>query len=205
MLCLCGKPTNGSWHCVQDPCCGFSCPKGEEWLYDRAVKMFLATKQARPKCCPVMPESSERNPTKFKVVLPPAGATFKVNFTEYIFPDFGCPSFECPKGEDGCTYFVLGDRPIIDIPRCQHGAPCLKVWEEGPNKGRWSLSCPEIRENSCSFFQWFEPEDSVVELDGEEVKAEFDRLDEEYPCSIPSCFERERERHMKRFDVADVM
>ena len=203
MLCLCGKPTNGSWHCVQDPSCGFSCPKGEEWLCDRAVKMFLATKQARPKCCPVTPESSERNPTKFKVDLAPGRGILTPCGIEYIFRDFGRPSFECPKGEDGCGYFEWGDVPLVDVPRCQHGAPCLKVWEEGPNKGRGSISCPEFMENSCSFFHWLEPEDCVQDLDGEEVKAEFVRLDEEYPCPIPSWFERERERHMKRFKVID--
>ena len=38
-------------------------------------------------------------------------------------------------------------------------------------------------------------------LDGEEVKTEFFRLVEEYPCPIHSWFERERESHMKRFEV----
>ena len=73
MLCLCGKPTDGFWRCEQDPGCGFSCPEDEVWLYDRAVKKFLATKQDRPKCCAVTPEASERNYAKFGVLLVPNG------------------------------------------------------------------------------------------------------------------------------------
>ena len=204
MLCLCGKPTDGFWRCDQDPGCGFSCPEGEVWLYDRAVKKFLATKQDRPKCCTVTPEASERNYAKFGVVLVPNGVCIDVLSSGCSFPDFGRPFFKCPKGEDGCTYFALGDKAIIDVPLCQHGEPCrlLKVWAEGPNKGRWSLSCPEFRENSCGFFQWFKTAD-WWELDGKKVDDEFRRLDEENPCSLSSSFEWERQRHMKRLDITE--
>ena len=208
MLCLCGKPTDGFWRCVQDPSCGFSCPKGEEWLYDRAVKKFLATKQDRPKCCAVTPEASERNDTKFKVLLPPNGAGVDLDCSAYTFPNFGCPYFACPKEKDRCTYFAQGDKAIVDVPLCQHVKPCNLLsdcWSKGPNKGRWFLSCPELRKNSCGFFQWVEPEDYLWELDGKKVDDEFRRLDKEYPCSISSCFEWERQRHMKRFEVTDEM
>ena len=205
MLCLCGKSTNGSWRCVQDPSCGFSCPEGEEWLYDRAVKKFLATKQDRPKCCAVTPEASERNVAKFKVLLPPNGTSINVDCIAFHFPDFGSPYFVCPKEKDPCTYYGQGDKPFEDVPLCQHGKPCnlLKVWSKGPNKGRWFLECPEFV--SCGFFQWVKPEDYVRELDGKEVDAEFRRLDKKYPCSIYSWFEWERERHLKRFEVTDEM
>ena len=165
----------------------------------------MATKQDRPKCCAVTPEASERNVTKFKVLLPPNAVTINLECSVYTFPDFGCPYFVCPKEKDRCTYSADGDKAIIDVPLCQHGKPCslLPVCAKGPNKGRWFLSCPVS--DSCGFFQWVEPEDYLWELDGKKVDDEFRRLDKEYPCSISSCFEWERQRHMKRFEVTDEM
>ena len=207
MLCLCGKPTNAFWRCDQDPNCGFSCPEDEAWLHDRAVKKFLATKQDRPKCCTVTPEASERNYAKFGVSLVPNRVYIDVLSSGCSFPNFGRPSFTCPKGEDGCAYFEWGDEVIIDLPLCQHGEPCslLKVWVEGPNKGRWFLCCPEFKENSCGFFQWFKTSD-WWELDGKKVDDEFRRLDEEnpFPASLSSSFERERQRHLERLDIKKV-
>ena len=195
MLCLCGKPTDAFWHCDQDPGCHFSCPEDEAWIYDRAVKKFLATKQDRPKCCTVTPEASERNYAKFEVSLVPNGVS-----RGCWLPDFGRPFFACPKG---CAYFAWGDKAIIDVPLCQHGEPCslLKVMIEGPNKGRWFLCCPEFRENSCGFFQWFKTSD-WWELDGKKVDAEYHRVDEENPFSTSrsSSFKRERQECLERVE-----
>ena len=203
MLCLCGKSTDAFRRCDQEPSCHFTCPEDEAWIYDRAVKKFLATKQDRPKCCGVTPEASERNYAKFGVSLVPNGVYLDVLSRGCCFPNFGRPFFECPKGEDGCAYFAWGDEALIDVPLCKHGESCrlLKVWEEGPNKGRWFLCCPEFRENSCGFFQWLKTSD-WWELDGKKVTDEFRRLDEENPFygTRSSRFERERQRYLERVE-----
>ena len=203
MLCLCGKPTDAFRRCDQEPSCHFICPEDEAWIYDRAVKKFLATKQDRPKCCGVTPKASERNYAKFGVSLVPNAVYLDVLSRGCCFPNFGRPFFECPKGEDGCAYFGWGDEALIDVPLCKHGESCrlLKVWEEGPNKGRWFLCCPEFRENSCGFFQWFKTSD-WWELDGKKAVDEFRRLDEENPFygTHSSSFERERQRYLERVE-----
>ena len=203
MLCLCGKPTDAFRRCDQEPSCHFTCPEDEAWIYDRAVKKFLATKQDRPKCCGVTPKASERNYAKFGVSLVPNAVYLDVLSRGCCFPNFGRPFFECPKGEDGCAYFGWGDEALIDVPLCKHGESCrlLKVWEEGPNKGRWFLCCPEFRENSCGFFQWFKTSD-WWELDSKKAVDEFRRLDEENPFygTHSSSFERERQRYLERVE-----
>ena len=195
MLCLCGKPTDAFWCCDQDPSCLFSCPEDEAWIYDRAVKKFLATKQDRPKCCGVTPEASaERNYAKFEVAC---------DFTRCWMPNFGRPFFTCSNEKDRCGYFAWGDKAIIEVLLCQHGKPCTleKVRKEGPNKGRSFLCCPEHGKKKCNFFQWFEISDSR-ELDGKKVDDEFRRLDEEKPffASHSSSFERERQKCLDRVE-----
>ena len=152
MLCLHGKPAATSttekgtfWFCGEPSSCHFICSEEDAFLYDKAVKEFLATKQDRPKCCGVTPEASaDRNYARVRVVRDMS----KVNF--------GRPFFTCSK--DGCDYFEWGDEIIVTKPLCKHGKPCklLKVKKEGPNQGRNFLCCPERKKKSCKFFKWFE-------------------------------------------------
>ena len=87
ILCLHGEPAgtsttkNGTlWVCQQPSLCHFSCSEAKKHLYNRAVKRFLRTNQARPKCCGIAPDcgasktgfgrrgpSPERNYAKMKV------------------------------------------------------------------------------------------------------------------------------------------
>ena len=165
MLCLHGKPVAYSkkaecWFCNQRDIC-FHCPEDQAFLYDKAIKEFLATKQARPRCCGVTPEASaERNYAGFNVVR------------DITKTSFGRPFFTCSKYHDGCGYFEWGDEIIIPKPLCNHGKPCKirKVKKEGSNQGRNFLCCPEPREKSCKFFKWFETPEPV------EVTADEDPL-----------------------------
>ena len=202
MLCLCGKPTyetitenhGAFWQCGQDPSCHFICPEDEAWIYDKAVKEFLATKQDRPKCCGVTPDASAaRNYAEFGVV------------SDITKPYFGRPFFTCSKENDCCNYFAWGNEAIIEKPLCQHGKPCRleKVRKEGPNQGRSFLCCPHWGERKCEFFEWFETLGSR-ELDGKKVDDEFRRLDEENPFFSPlsgtlfSNFERGKQMCLER-------
>ena len=63
MLCLHGKPAvsstteNGTfWSCSEPSTC-FVCSEEEKYLYDKAIKAFLATKQDRPRCCGIVPSA----------------------------------------------------------------------------------------------------------------------------------------------------
>ena len=151
MLCLHGVPAASSttekgtsWFCAEPSRCHFTCSEKDVSLYDKAVKMFLATKQDLSKCCGVTPEASaERNYAKFRVVKDPMKA------------NFGRPFFVCSNDE--CDYFEWGDERIVEKPLCKHGKTCrlLKVKKEGSNQGRSFLCCPERGEKKCKFFKWF--------------------------------------------------
>ena len=132
MLCLHGEPVgtsttvNGTfWFCKQPSTCHLLCSEDNAFLYDKAVKEFLATNQPRPMCCSVEDVNSkqfddsvayERNYAKMKVV------------TDMEKASFGRPFFVCSK-ENGCKYFEWGDERIIAKPLCKHGKPSklLKV------------------------------------------------------------------------------
>ena len=172
MLCLHGKKAAYSkrgelWLCNQRDSCHFSCREDEAFLYDKAIKEFLATNQARPMCCGVTPEASaERNYARLEVVK------------DITKTSFGRPFFKCSKYIDGCDYFEWGDEYIIPKPICKHGKPCKirKVKKEGSNEGRNFLCCPEPREKSCKFFKWFEtPEPVEVTADEDPLVNEKDR------------------------------
>ena len=158
MLCLHGKPCRGnwvefSWECAQPSTCHFECPVGEDFMYDRAVKNFLAVKQPRPKCCVKIAGSYRRGET------PEAErnyAKMKLN-TDVEHYSLGRPYFVCSKQCDPCGYFAWGDGPIDEKPLCDHGKPSktIRVWEDGPNKYRRFFCCGERKkENICKFSQW---------------------------------------------------
>ena len=145
--------------------CHFKCSEDEAELYGKAVKKFLTTKQARPKCCAVkrflmkdgveIPEvTGVRNYAKMKVV------------TDMEKESFGRPFFVCSKRKERCNYFAWGDKIIVERPLCEHGNPSqlLTVKKEGPNKDRKFFGCAEQKENRCDFLEWFrgEPEDPLL-------------------------------------------
>ena len=179
MLCLHGKPTGATitpsgafWECGEHPSCHFTCHEKDAFLYDKAVKKFLATKQAHPKCCSVTPYSAERNYARIGVVMDIENA------------NFGRPFFTCSKNR--CGYFEWGDEIIIPKPLCQHGKPCKlgRVKEEGDNEGQNFLCCPEPRYKSCKFFRWLGtplPREPV-----EDTRDEFLRLNEACPFFSPT-------------------
>ena len=163
MLCLHGEEAgtstteNGTfWFCKQPSGCHFICPEEKAYLYDKAVKKFLATKQTQPMCCRAedanpkqTPDGSvlcERNYAKMRVV------------TDMEKASFGRPFFVCSKEKDKCNYFAWGDEYVIKTPLCKHGKPCRlrKVKKEGPNQDRYFFCCPEPKENRCKFFIWFD-------------------------------------------------
>ena len=164
MLCLHGKPAATSttekgtfWFCDEPFSCHFICSEEEAFLYDKAIKEFLATKQDRPKCCSVTPEASaERNYARIRVAKT---------------LNFGRSFFTCSKEKDRCDYFEWGDEIIIPKPLCQHGKPCKlqTARRENRNYGRKFLCCPEKKENRCRFFRWFntpsprEPDEDPLE------------------------------------------
>ena len=177
MLCLHGEKCyatstvkNGTfWYCKnRNSPCHFICSEDQADLYDKAVKEFLATKQARPKCCAVkIPEQRTmrtlvndggnveipevavvRNYAKMKVV------------TDMEKESFGRPFFVCSKKNERCDYFAWGDQIIVERPLCEHGKPSrlLTVKKEGPNKDQKFFGCAEQKENRCDFFEWFREE-----------------------------------------------
>ena len=162
MLCLHGEPAgtstteNGTfWFCKQPSKCHFLCSEDQAYLYGKAVKEFLATKQPRPMCCSTEnADSSSRNYAVMRVV------------TDMEKASFGRPFFVCSKENDKCNYFEWGDQRIIEKPLCKHGKPSrlLKVKKEGPNKDRCFFCCREPKENRCKFFKWLrgEPEDPLM-------------------------------------------
>ena len=154
MLCLHGKEAtkstteNGTfWFCNQPKKCHFLCSDEQTYIYDAAIKEFLATKQSVPKCC-----SGE---AKIKVV------------TDMEKQNFGRPFFVCGKEDDPCQYFEWGDQQIIEKPLCKHGKPSgLFRVKKGPNQDRMFFRCCEKeKENMCNFFKWFygpDPEDPLL-------------------------------------------
>ena len=154
MLCLHGTPAasstteNGSfWFCGEYDKCHFICPEDEGYLYDKAIRAFLATKQERPMCCAIDSSNpKERNYAKMRVV------------NDIQKANFGRPFFKCSKKDEKCEYFEWGDEIIIPKPLCKHGKPSKlqKVKKQGPNRGRTFFCCPEQFEESCKFFEWFD-------------------------------------------------
>ena len=174
MLCLHGTPAasstteNGSfWFCGEYPKCHFICPEEEGYLYDKAIRAFLATNQERPKCCAV--DYEERNFAKMFVVKDPQSK------------NYGRPFFKCPKKNERCEYFEWGDEIIIPKPLCKHGKPSKlrKVKKQGPNQGRTFLCCPEPLWESCKFFRWLDvtktPNSDVMEENTETPEYSVDR------------------------------
>ena len=161
MLCLHGEEAakstteNGTfWFCNQPEKCHFVCSDEQAYIYDAAIKEFLATNQPIPTCC--RGEKTPRRNAKMKVV------------TDMEKPNFGRPFFVCPKEDDPCKYFEWGDQQIIEKPLCKHEKPSglFTVKKEGPNKGRMFFRCREKeKENKCKFFKWFygpDPEDPLL-------------------------------------------
>ena len=169
-ICLCRKPTGGTFTknglCSWCSTCHFFCTEKDGFIYDQAVKKFLATKQPQPLCC--VGEGTSRNYAKMRVV------------TDTEKDSFARPFFVCSKEDDQCNYFAWGDQTIIPRPLCEHGKPCgiHKEWKEGPNKGRYFFSCAKSR-GPCKFFKWMETEDQR-EI-AEDTNAEFLRLNDEFP------------------------
>ena len=153
MLCLHGKPDvtstteNGTFWFCGEPCrCDFICSDEQAYLYEEAIKAFLATKQNRPACCRIG-TSEEYNYARLRVVR------------DAEKESFGRPFFTCSKENDRCNYFEWGDEIITPKPLCKHGkrSKLQKVKKEGPTNKGWSfLCCPEPRNESCKFFRWYE-------------------------------------------------
>ena len=144
---------NGTfWFCGEHPSCHFICSDEKLYLYDKAIQVFLAYNQERPKCCAVGEDYEERNFAKIGVV------------TDDKKENFGRPFFTCSKKDKRCGYFEWGDETIIPKPLCMHLKPCeiRKVKKEGPNHGRKFLCCPEPAEERCEYFRWFNANGSNV-------------------------------------------
>ena len=164
MLCLHGEPAgtsttkNGTfWYCKQfDSSCGFMCSEDRASLYDKAVKKFLATKQARPKCC-AREKPDECNVEIPKVAVERNYAKMKV-VTDKENESFGRPFFVCSKENDRCSYFEWGDECLVKRPLCKHGKPCElhTVEKEGPNYCRSFFRCLRPKNEDCKFFIWFD-------------------------------------------------
>ena len=183
-ICLCRKPPGGTFTenglCTECSFCHFFCTEEDEFIYDQAVKKFLATKQPQPLCC----MDIIRRSAKIKAVTDPED------------DDFGRPFFMCSKKVDRCYYFAWGDQAIIPRPLCEHGKPCVirKERKEGPNKGRDFFSCAEDpTRGPCKFFKWMETEDQR-EI-AEDTSAEFLRLNDEFPYYTDEFLELMAERH----------
>ena len=173
MLCLHGDKCYATtsyeddifWYCAHlDSSCHFICTEDDVKLYAKAVKVFLATKQGRPKCCAITSTRVKDGVAETPVVIGRNYAKMKVK-TDPEDDNFGRPYFVCSKKTDRCRYFVWGDQPIIPSPLCEHGKPCHKQKEwKGPNKGRYFFSCAEPSCNipgrgPCKFLKWMEAED----------------------------------------------
>ena len=186
-VCLCRKPTGGTFTenglCSVCSFCHFFCTEEDAFIYDQAVKKFLATKQPQPSCCMCI----VRTHAQIKAV------------TDLGNDNFGRPFFVCSKKTDPCRYFAWGDQAIIPRPLCEHGKPChiRKEWKEGPNKGRRFFSCAEPvsynpTRGPCKFFRWVEIEDQR-EI-AEDTSAEFLRLNDEFPYYSDALLELMAER-----------
>ena len=91
-ICLCRKRACGLFTenglCTVCDWCHFFCTEENEFIYDQAVKKFLATKQPQPFCC--MTGDLVRTKTKMKAITDPKDG------------DFGRPYFVCSKKDDPC-------------------------------------------------------------------------------------------------------
>ena len=175
-ICLCRKRACGTFTehglCTVCDWCHFFCTEEDQFIYDQAVKKFLARKQPHPLCC--MTEGLVRTKAKMKVITDPKDG------------DFGRPYFVCSNKNDPCMYFEWGDKAIDPRPVCEHGKPCQKRKErkEGPNKGRYFFCCngPKFYtpgRGRCEFLKWVEAEDER-EIN-EDTSTEFLRLNDEFP------------------------
>ena len=166
-ICLCGKRACGTFTekglCTVCSWCHFFCTEEDEFIYDQAVKRFLATKQPQPLCC----MGVTRTKAKMKTITDP-----KDN-------DFGRPYFVCSKKTDPCMYFEWGDKAIVRRPLCEHGKPCRKKkeWKKESNKVRYTFSCGEPSWRRCNFFMRMDGEDEI----DKDTSAEFLRLNDEFP------------------------
>ena len=197
-VCLCRKPTGGTFTenglCSVCSFCHFFCTEEDAFIYDQAVKKFLATKQPQPLCCMGIIRRS---------------AQMKAN-TNVESDNFGRPFFVCSKKTDPCRYFAWGDQAIIPRPLCEHGKPCTirKQWKEGPNNGRYFFSCAEPYKPTrgpCKFFRYMEIEDQR-EI-AEDTSAEFLRLNDEFPyCSdeLLKLMAERRAAALARNEVFDI-
>ena len=179
-ICLCRKRTGGTFteNGLYSECsfCHLFCTKEDAFVYDQAVKKFLATKQPQPLCC----MDIIRTKAKMKAKTDPED------------DNFGRPYFVCSKKTNPCRYFEWGDQAIIPRPLCEHGKPChmQKEWK-GPNKGRYFFSCAEP--GRCKFFKWMEAEDER-EI-AEDTSTEFLRLNDEFPHYTDAFLESITEHH----------
>ena len=112
-ICLCREPTAGEFTenglCSFCNFCHYYCTEEDAFIYDQAVKKFLATKQPQPLCCNV--DAIIRVKAKMRVK------------TDVKSDDFGRPYFVCSKKRKPCGYFAWGDEAIIPEPLCEHGKP----------------------------------------------------------------------------------
>ena len=125
------------------------CTEKDSFIYNQAVKKFLATKQPQPLCC--MGEGTSRNYAKFRVYT---GTEQYVWWSAYK-EDIGRPFFVCGKNDErdprGCGYFAWGDQAIIPIPLCDHGVPC-KIRDKMQNPRPYFICEKKI--GSCGYFEW---------------------------------------------------
>ena len=131
------------------------CSEDQAYLYGKAVKEFLATKQSQPRCCKIE-DGNPKQASDGSVLCERNYAVMRV-VRDMEKASFGRPFFVCSKENDKCNYFAWGDERIIEKPLRKHGKPCRlqKVKKEGPNKDRNFLCCAEPKEKSCKFFKWF--------------------------------------------------
>ena len=172
-ICLCRKRACGTFTekglCTTCSYCHFFCTEEDEFIYDQAVKRFLATKQPQPLCC----MDVIRTKAKMKTITDPKDT------------DFGRPYFVCSKKANPCMYFEWGDEAIVPRPLCEHGKPCRKKkeWKKESNKVRYTFSCGEPSSyisgrGRCNFFMRMDVED---EIDDKDTSTEFLRLNDEFP------------------------
>ena len=120
MLCLQGEKCcaatsfkNGKhgtfWFCSnRSDDCLFKCTEEDQaYLYDKAVKAFLASKQDRPKCCAITSTTVKNGVAEIPVVIGHLYAKMKV-VTDMENENFGRPFFVCPKRHNPCNYFAWG-------------------------------------------------------------------------------------------------
>ena len=161
MLCLHGKPAlfarnhkgDGTWFCSEwgKDDCNFKCSHEEgHWrLYKDAVKVFLAKKQERPKCCAVNsadPSCEERNYARIDVVKDPNDVNFGRGF-------FRCPKKDKPCISDTC----ISDTCILLKEPCPffEWIPCLTKEEEAEYQKLKSMELDQfVTHYAFSYDEW---------------------------------------------------